>query len=443
MDVENDDATIGVDFVKLYSWNRNNSDQRDIDSLADINFSGCSTNGNNAPPLIVPNDRSTSESLSKNDGLSAEAITGIVIGPLLLHLLVALWLVCDRSTPESLSKNDGLSTGAIAGIVIGLLLVFLIVALWLVPRRIQAEKWAILHPFEQRAFFTTSPQRRASSSLTPPVGNEASLFPLRRQPGDCMVALSLRKCKHRRARSPSLRKGGLRALQYGTSDGVRATSPHSTHSTHSRPSMAETASGSAAYTGPASTSGASHSGSSSDPAPTAPLLPAPSAAHSRPPPSSRCAADAHIVLARPPSVSLSLASARATIHIPSSPDQPTSTATTRPREKRDRTHAPSAMPPLPSRTHTPGVGAEDDPGSSRSLRTTSSGLTEYSVDGGVRLAGGRPGEDVPAELPPHAVGAPTRARVVPPPYSDVYAVAGERPRERGSGGEGGASSGVR
>ncbi|KAH9917887.1 uncharacterized protein BXZ73DRAFT_105408 [Epithele typhae] len=294
------------------------------------------------------------------------------------------------------------------------------------------------------------------------------------------VALFLWQRKRPRARSPGSEEG-FRAVQSRTSDGARATSPPSTPS-----SIVETV----ACTGLTSTSGTLHGGSSSDPSaaapplaeaediaspinfvwssatssipstPTAPLLPSPPATLAHPSPLSRraAAAWAHLALTRQPSTSLSLASARATVHEPSSPapapahappltsektrhvhpggDRPARPTTT---SRQAHTHAPSAVPPSFR------AGAGDDLGRSLSLETNASGRTAYSVDGGVRLAGGRPGEDededVP-EVPPYARGAPTRAWVMPPPYSDLHAGAGDRRSGRGSGGEAGTVSGA-
>ncbi|KAH9934510.1 uncharacterized protein BXZ73DRAFT_100700 [Epithele typhae] len=101
--------------------------------------SGGSTNGNHAPPA--------SSSSSGTNGTSG-----------------------------GLSKNGGLSAGAIAGIVIGLLLLLLLGALWLVRRRRRAQTRSALHRFEPRAFVTTSPQPHAAPSpdpLPPPLSEKA------------------------------------------------------------------------------------------------------------------------------------------------------------------------------------------------------------------------------------------------------------------------------
>ncbi|KAH9934499.1 uncharacterized protein BXZ73DRAFT_100689 [Epithele typhae] len=422
-----------------------------------------STNGNNALPTPGSGGgvNGTSGSLSKNGGLSAGAIAGIVIGLFLLLLLAMLWLMHRRARAKTRAMLNQLEPHA-----------FVTAS----PRPHASSSPTPLPPLSENylsmapSAVTTLPPYGYMSEYDPyagvgdpapvatpahrPVGHDA---PLRRQPED--FTLFLQQRNRPSGRSPRS-EDGSRAVQSGTSDGAQATSPPSPPSMYYRPNMAKAASGLVLHTGPASTSGALHGGSYSDPSAAAPPpadaediaspigfawpptpssamssmpstpaalpLPAPSAAFARSRSSPGHAADAN---ARQPPASLSFASAP----LPAPPiipeksreDHPAATATTRPREKRDRTHAPSAMPPSPPRAHTPSVGAEDDLGSSCSLRTTSSGITEYSVDGGVRLAGGRLSEDA-QELPPYAFGAPTRARVMPPPYSDLYPVAEER-----------------
>ena len=76
-----------------------------------------------------------------------------------------------------------------------------------------------------------------------------------------------------------------------------------------------------------------------------------------------------------------------------------------------------------------GAVPADQPGSelSRGLSVGSSTSTspseysEYSVDGGVRLAGGRPGSDVPQDAP-YGYGPRRPTGALPPPYGSISGV---------------------